>query len=205
MDELTEQIAPGLRQGDREAWARLYEAFAERLWREVSRLMGGAASDVADVVQEVFLAAAKSARQFDPARGTLWMWLTGIARRQAALRFRRRSSELELARRWWASLDGKAGSWLAGSGDAPDEALAAKEMASLVRAALLEMPAHYGDLLTRRYLDGLTAGEIARQTGSTAEAVRAKLARGRRAFRETFLKLVRHDSSDLWKRRHEER
>ena len=59
------RIAAGLRRGSRQAWSALYETYAERLWREVARLMGGNAADVADVVQEVFLAAARSAGKFD--------------------------------------------------------------------------------------------------------------------------------------------
>jgi len=156
--------------------------------------MGSPAADIGDVVQEVFLAAAKSARQFDPERGSVWMWLTGIARNQVALRFRQRRSRLESARRWWAGLDGPARDWLAGSADAPDAVVQAKELGSLVRATLLELPEHYQTLLTSRYLDGTRIDEIARETGSTHDAVRARLMRARRAFRAAFRKLAGPES-----------
>lgn len=196
MDELTGQISVELQRGSRRAWSKLYEAYSKRLWREVARLVGPNAADVADIVQEVFLAAAKSASAgtFDPDRGTLWMWLMGITRRQVALRFRRQTSQQENARRWWATLDGEARDWLAGSCDAPDRALESKELASLVRATLLELPAHYQALLSSRYLDGVAIDQIARRTASTGEAVRAKLMRARAAFREAFLRLAHDDS-----------
>ncbi|MGH7202654.1 MAG: RNA polymerase sigma factor, partial [Planctomycetaceae bacterium] len=82
-------VAQGLRDGDPDAWAALYDAYYESVCRCAARLLGGGAQDVADVVQETFLAAARSARQFDPARGSLWNWLYGIARKQTALHYRR--------------------------------------------------------------------------------------------------------------------
>ena len=56
---------------------RLYEAYARRLWLDVSRLTGADSAIVADLVQETFLAAAKSAGGFEPRRDTLWNWLWG--------------------------------------------------------------------------------------------------------------------------------
>ena len=203
MDKLTDQIVAGLQRGSRRAWVRLYETYAERLWCEVARLMGSGAADVADVVQEVFLAAATSAGRFDPDRGSLWVWLVGIARRQVALQFRRQTSRLQNARRWWASLDGSAKQWLSGWADAPDNVLESKELAWLARVALLELPADYQTLLTRKYLDGAPAKQIAREADSNAEAIRAKLMRARRAFRKTFLKLARHDVDEPWGPSHE--
>jgi RNA polymerase sigma-70 factor (ECF subfamily) len=193
MDELTEQVAAGLQRGSPQAWSKLYRTYSERLWREVARLIGPNAADVPDVVQEVFLAAAKSARQFDPARGSLWAWLMGIARREVALRYRKQASRLENARRWWGTLDGSAKHWVAGSGDAPLDVLESRELGSLVRATLLELSDDYQMLLTRKYLDGASGEEIARETDGTSEGVRAKLMRARRAFRKVFLKLARHD------------
>src|SRR5262245_28236804 len=85
MDEQQERVVvQGLRAGKTEAWQALYEAYAERVWRSVARLLGPSAADVADVVQETMLAAARSAATFDPGRGALWLWLWGIARRQVA-------------------------------------------------------------------------------------------------------------------------
>ena len=130
------------------------------------------------------------------------MWLMGITRRQVALRFRREKSQHENARRWWAALDGTARDWLAGTCDAPDRVLESKELTSLVRTTLLELPANYQALLTSRYLDGVAIDLIARQTASTHEAVRAKLMRARAAFREAFLRQTHDDSKVSGSRAH---
>jgi len=99
MDKNTElKIAQGLQQGNRQAWLQLYEAYAEPVWRNISRLTGGDSAAVADIVQETFLAAARSARNFRPDRGTLWVWLWTIARRQVALYYRKQKPEIVLSR-----------------------------------------------------------------------------------------------------------
>lgn len=65
MDEQTQkEIAEGLMSGCREAWLRLYDAYAQRVWRDVARLTGGDTACVADIVQETFLAAAAQQDRF---------------------------------------------------------------------------------------------------------------------------------------------
>ncbi len=64
MDNQEEQsIAQGLTEGKEDAWRALYDAYSRHVWRYVARRMLPESSDVADVVQETFLAAARSARQ----------------------------------------------------------------------------------------------------------------------------------------------
>ena len=98
MDKDTErEIAKGLQEGDRSAWLQLYEAYAECIWQNIARLMGYDCAAVPDVVQETFLAAARSAKNFDPCRGSLRIWLCGIAKRQIALYYRKQDPKIILA------------------------------------------------------------------------------------------------------------
>lgn len=99
MDEQTQrEIAEGLRAGRTEAWHRLYQAYSRRLWLDMVRVTGADSATVADIVQETFLAAARSAGGFDPGRGTLWNWLWGIARNQVALHYRKAGPDEDLRR-----------------------------------------------------------------------------------------------------------
>jgi RNA polymerase sigma-70 factor (ECF subfamily) len=192
MDDQHERaIAQGLRRGDVDAWRALYEAFAGQVWRAVARLLGPDSSDVADVVQETFLAAARSAAAYDPDRGSLWMWLWGIARNRVALHYRQqgRRERLQRAVEWFASCNGPVIRSLRGEEKVlPEDALVSAELATLVRVTLAELPEDYGMILTAKYLDGVPVEDIARLTRSTASAVRSKLARARQAFREAFEK-----------------
>src|SRR6266851_1791634 len=144
MDEQQERdVVRGLREGRADAWRALYDAFAERVWRGVARLLGPRSADVADVVQETMLAAARSARTFDSAKGSLWLWLWGIARLQVALHFRKqqRHDQLRQASDWLAASNGKLSRWLEGTDAvAPPALLEAAELATLVRTTLSELP-----------------------------------------------------------------
>ena len=85
-DDPDRQIAAGLLAGKSEAWTALYESHFDRVWRLAGRMIGPDGAAVADVVQETFLAAARSARTFDPSRGPIWSWLAGIVRNQVPCR-----------------------------------------------------------------------------------------------------------------------
>lgn len=188
-DEQKEQrIAEGLRAGSADAWRALYDSHAERVWRCVARMLGSSSSDVADVVQETFLAAARSARTFDAERGTLWLWLWGIARRQVALHFRKheRQTQLRIAGAWLANGNGQLLRRLEQGQEAPHDVIESAELATLVRATLAELPGDYEALLTAKYLDGTPVEQIAETEHSTILAVRSKLARARQAFRQAF-------------------
>jgi RNA polymerase sigma-70 factor (ECF subfamily) len=191
MDKNTErEIAQGLQRGDCQAWLQLYETYAEPVWRNISRLTGGDSTAVADIVQETFLAAARSARNFRPDRGTLWVWLWTIARRQVALYYRKQKPAivLSLARQWWTSLDGKKSDWIDAKADMPPDILESQELAALVRLALSELPGDYQTLLLAKYVDNQPAAQIAGQMDCSEVAVRSKLARARKAFRKAFNK-----------------
>ena len=191
MDRTTHnQIAAGLKSGDRDAWQALYNAYAESIWRNVSRLMADTAA-VEDVVQETFMAAARSARTYDKRRGSLWVWLWAIARRQVSLYYRKQKPTVSLdnALQWWQSLDGQRID-IMDSMAAPPAVLQSKELAELVRRCLAELPAETQTVLLAKYVDRLSSKEIAQQMQCTSVAVRSKLARARKTFKREFAKLT---------------
>jgi len=192
MDKHTHNtIVRGLQQGDRQAWLMLYDAYAQRIWMNVARFMTYDSSAVADVVQETFLAAARSAGAYDGQRGSLWVWLWAIARRQIALYYRREQSRLRLeqARYWWGALDTSSIETLQQMGT-PVQHLESEELGALVRHSLSRLPADYQVLLLAKYADDASVDQIAEQLQGTREAIRSKLARARKAFRRVFLQLT---------------
>lgn len=197
MDKQTEtEIAAGLRQGDRDAWLALYDLYAEKVWRDVARLIGNDPASVADIVQETFLAAAHSAGSFDSRLGCLRVWLWGIVKRQVALHCRKvqQRSALVQAQKWWTSLNGQKDDWLRGEEKPPAEVLEAHELAELVRSTLEELPAEYQMLLLTKYVDGAPVEQIADEMNGSQAAVRSKLARARKSFREAFARLTHRAS-----------
>ena len=190
-DDQARDVARGLRDGNPDAWRALYDAFAERVWRGVARRLGHSSADVADVVQETMLAAARSARTFDPACGSLWNWVWGIARLQVALHFRKRQ-RFDRAKHDTERL----ARWLDGTDPPPTDLLETAELAASVRFALTELPDDYKSLLTAKYLDGDSVETIAGRERSTETAVRSKLARAREAFRKVFLRISGDRTTD---------
>jgi RNA polymerase sigma-70 factor, ECF subfamily len=197
-DTLACDMADGLRDGRADAWQALYDAFADRVWRGIARLIGPNSADVADVVQETMLAAARSARTYDAAKGSLWHWLRGIARLQVALHFRkqRRHDRLKTAGDWLAASNGRLSRWLDGSDTTPTSLLETAELATIVRTTLTDLPGDYETLLTAKYIDGDSIAEIAVRERSTELAVRSKLARAREAFRQAFARIAGGDMTD---------
>ena len=154
MDRTTHnQIAVGLKAGDRDAWQALYNAYADAIWQNTSRRMTDT-SAVGDIVQETFLAAARSARTYDKRRGSLWVWLWTIARRQIALYYRKQktTTSLDRALQWWDSLDGQKID-IIDQMAAPSAMLETKELAELVRRCLAKLPAEAETLLLAKYVD----------------------------------------------------
>jgi RNA polymerase sigma-70 factor (ECF subfamily) len=174
----------GLREGSQDAWAKLYDHFSVDVWRYVGRVLGPNAAAIADVVQETFMDAARTARQFDSGRGTLWSWLVGIAhhrvsahwretRRQARLRGMAESGNVDARQLFDGHLEGNA------SGESCDTV-------DFVRSVLAQISSDYASLLTAKYLDDLSLGEMSVQFGSSVDAIKSKLARARQEFRSKF-------------------
>jgi RNA polymerase sigma-70 factor (ECF subfamily) len=172
-------VIEGLAAGRAEAWAALYDEYAEMVWRYAARLLGagrdGAVRDsVADVVQETFLAAARSARTFDATRGTLRSWLLGIVHVQTAQHWRRRGlqarSEVHGSQSETVDHD-------------PSGGLQRREQVEHVRRVLADMPAEYAWLLVQKYVDDRPIAALTGDLAAGADAVKSKLARARRLFR----------------------
>ncbi len=74
--------------------------------------------------------------------------------------------------------------------EGPAEAFDRKELGRLVQVALDHLPAHYGDALEWKYLEGLPVKEIAARLGLSAKAAESLLVRAREAFRDGFSTLI---------------
>lgn len=195
--EQQREIASGLHEGDVAAWQALYDAYARPLWGLVARWMGPSSTDIADVVQETFMAAARGATGYDPKRASLWLWLCGIARRHAAQHYRTQARHARVrAPESVGAADPRASRWLENREDSPDGAVASVEQAARVRAALLVLPGEYEVLLTEKYVDGASVAELSRRHGTSEMAVRSKLARARRAFRRVYERTSRGSARD---------
>ncbi len=188
-------VIRGLHAGTREAWTTLYDRYSGEVWRYVARLLGPQANNIADVVQETFLGAARSARGFDANKGTLGGWLIGIAHHQVTLHWRQ-FQRVERLRKLAEEGAAEIRHWL-DSEEPLTDAWDRRELADLVRAVLSETSPDYAALLTAKYLDERSLEEIAQENGATMDGVKSKLARARKEFRTKFEHLTREPTPSL--------
>ena len=137
----------------------------------------GDASEALDVTQEAFIAAFSALRSYDQAR-PLRVWLSRIAinkcrdwaRRRAVRRFFTFAAPLEAADHTAAELV------------PADQALAAAQELTAVRAAIAALPPALKEPLILRTIEGLSESETAQALGISNKAVETRLYRARAAL-----------------------
>lgn len=150
------------RRGDRLAFARLFEAYAPMVHGVL--LARAPASEVDDLMQDIFLVALERLSTLDT--GRVGPWLAAIARNRVVDTFRRRARLVALP----AEEEG-----------APDPERAE---ANQVLAVVRELPEAYRETLVLKLVEGMSGKEIAEQTGLTPDSVRVNVHRGLRLLRE---------------------
>lgn len=155
-------LVESVREGDREAFERLYELHAPLVHGIL--LARVPYDEVGDLVQDVFLVAFKELKglrdgsRFGP-------WVATVARRRAADFHRRARQTEELPED------------LAHASRPTAEALEVLEM-------IRNMPEAYRETLVLRLVEGMTGPEIAERTGLRPASVRVNLHRGMKLLRE---------------------
>jgi len=158
------------RKGDRAAFGGLYTRYARMVHGIL--LARVPASDVDDLVQEVFLRAMprlsdlRDIERFGP-------WLAAITRNRANDYYRQTRSVAEVTE----SLPEDENK-LPASSTAPDAEAAA------ILACVRSLPETYRETLILRLVEGMTGPEIAARTGLTPGSVRVNLHRGMQQLRE---------------------
>jgi RNA polymerase sigma-70 factor (ECF subfamily) len=110
-----------------------------------------------ELVQRTVFDAVRGRSRYDPSKGSPEKWIFGIARNNIRLEMRRRAS--------CPSVDGNINTYLEamGSEPLPDEVLEQKETAAIVRTALSKLESKEQAVLKAKYIEGLSARDIARR------------------------------------------
>ena len=164
------KLVADLRAGRREAFDRMVALHYDRLHR-LAHTMTGSPEDAADLVQETFLAAVKSAPNF---RGDarLTTWLIAILRNQYTLHLRGR-------RKWrHAALES------AGQHRAPDPAPAVRPEVVAILERVRRLPEDLRTALVLFYLEGMRYHEIAEAMECPVGTVRSRLFEARERLKK---------------------
>ena len=179
----------GISAGDADMWG-------EFLGREIPQLYGmfmrrwPNPTLAEELVQRTVFDAVRGRSSYDPSRGSPEGWIFGIARNNIRLEMRRRASR--------GGVDGDISSYLEAidSKPLPDEVLEQKETAAVVQAALNRLESKEQAVLRAKYIEGLSAQEIARQMGITEKAVHSLLYRARISLRRELKRMAAADKKE---------
>ncbi len=148
--------------GDEAAFGEFYQMFAPMVHGII--LARVRRDEVADIVQEVFLAAYKNLHTIRD-KYAVGAWLAIIARNKATEFYRREKPTEELSE----NITGK-----------ENQQTEAREILSAIRT----LPESYRETLILRLVEGMTGPEIAERTNLTPESVRVNLHRGMKLLRQ---------------------
>jgi RNA polymerase sigma-70 factor (ECF subfamily) len=170
---LEESVLRRVREREPEALGRFFEAYFDRVFALVHRLLGDRAQ-AEDAVSEVFLKVWRAADRLDPARDPM-PWLATIATNVCRDLWR---SGQDRMRRASVPVDDPAVRERLTSGvDEPERNLIADERERAVRDAVLALPEDLRDSVLLYDYAGLAHEEIAAALGISHEAARKRHSR----------------------------
>lgn len=172
-----------LAEGDADTWCKflnreipqLYKMFMKR-WPNPSL--------AEELVQKTVLDAVRGRSSYNPSKGMPEEWIFGIARNHIRLEIRRRASR--------PSINGDITTYIdtIDTQPLPDEVLEQKETATIVQAALNRLESKQQAVLKAKYIENLSAPQIAKQLGITKKAVHNLLYRAKISLRQELKRLA---------------
>lgn len=177
MDEDADRLAAASRMGDREAFGRLYDLYARRIYaylyyRSLSR------ESAEDLASAVFLKALENLAGFRPELGCFSSWIYGIARNELRDHFRARSrrARLDEASDLWETPD-------AGSLEIEAEN---RDLWERMKAHLAALSPDQREIVILRTWDELPYKEIAQMLGKSENACKMSYSRALGLLREAM-------------------
>ena len=151
---------------DREAFKRLFAAFAPRL-KAFARRLGAEPSVAEDLAQDVMLTVWRRSGQFDRRKAAASTWIYTIARNR----------RIDMIRRDARPEYDPEDPTLTGRGEEPqaDSQLAMRRQAEALHQAVAELPPEQADLMRLAYFDDKSHGVIAEELGLPLGTVKSRI------------------------------
>jgi RNA polymerase sigma-70 factor (ECF subfamily) len=181
-NETDARLLRRMAEGDRSAFADLYDRFSKPLYSMALQVLREPA-EAQDVVHDAFIAIWEKAADFEQTRGNAFSWAVTLTRNRAIDRLRqlRRRSQL---------LSESAGDAIlvhaGGQQPSADETAEQTDEAKQVRAAVATLPAEQQTALKLAFFRGLTQQQIAEALKEPLGTVKARIRRGLLKLRENL-------------------
>jgi RNA polymerase sigma-70 factor (ECF subfamily) len=175
------ELAQRCMDGDSGAWAEMVRTHQKRVYGLCYRFTGNA-SDAEDLTQDVFLKIYSNLGSFDPARGSLPVWISTMTRNLLVDNFRRTRNQRatsSLDDGWEQTEELKPVDRLVAGGPTPHESAARKELAQMVQGALAKVSVELREAVILRDLQDLDYKEIAQVLSIPEGTVKSRISRGR--------------------------
>lgn len=182
--------------GDKEAFGRLVEAYQDRIYGYLARMLADP-EEAEDVAQEVFLRAYRSLGRFRGA-SSFHTWLYRIASNLAIDVARRRKRQDNTTYSLDAPLDAGEDEYereMPDDSRAPDQISEQAELQRAVRQAVMELPEKLRDVVVLYELQGESYEDIAAILGVPLGTVKSRLFNARGQLKKRLQRLV--DAGEL--------
>jgi RNA polymerase sigma-70 factor (ECF subfamily) len=174
-DQTVHDLVVRAQRGDPEAFAELYDLYADRLYR-FARFRLGQVEDAEDVVQRVFLTVIENLPRYQHRGVPFDAWIFRIARNESIDLLRRRRPR--------DPLEAIAGRPATDPGP-EDRAVEAIELVAVAQA-LVELTDEQREVIALRYFAGLSAAEAGAVMGKREGSIRALQFRAIASLRRTL-------------------
>ena len=177
--------------GDRKAFDRFFDEHFARLYRFALVRLHDDPDAAREVVQISLTRALRKLASYR-AESALFTWLCAICRNETSewLRRQGRYREHIVLIEDLPEVQAAVDSFQAPEEDQPERRLQRAESLRLIQVALDRLPAHYGDVLEWKYIEGRSVQEISVRLEIGHEATQSLLARAKRAFGDMYASLM---------------
>ena len=176
-----------LNKGETSAIEELYSLYFDRLYSLVYNHVGMDHGNAEEVVQETWLAVVKSVKKFK-GQSQPYTWLCSIAWHK--IRDFQRLHYRDVAKlQRLSTANGISELQLIDTSPLPAVVIEQEETKELVRIALASLPVHYEQVLTLKYIEGMSAKEISQVLNKSAKSVESLLDRARLVLRNEIIQI----------------
>ncbi len=161
--------------GDEEAFTLLYRRHQAALYRFALRMTGNAWA-AEEIVQDVFMTLMRDPKKYDARRGTLGAFLYGVARNRVMKHLERLPREVSIEEK---SKNGTGTQMALQDALTPAVWAEKRERMERVRAAVLELPPEFREVVVLCELEEMSYEEAAQMAGCPIGTIRSRLHRGR--------------------------
>jgi len=171
--------------GDEDALGELYDRYGRAVYSLALRIVcDGATAE--EVTQEAFVRLWRAAATFDPAKGTVHIWLLRITHNLALNQIRRQMSRPQAATSFDWDVDGALLAETDASADPPTVA-SLRERSELVRRALAQLSEAQRQAIALAFFGGLSQSEVADALGEPLGTVKSRIRVGMQRLRELLV------------------